>query len=264
MPDLITQDTQPLILVVDDEAAQQLLLKDTLTQSGIRVIQAFNGSEALEMFNQHHPDLILMDINMPIMDGLKACTLIRQLERGKDIPIIMITGENNPQHIQQAFDMEATDFITKPVNWPTLSLRVRYLLKASEAFKALRLNEKRYQQIVTVSSDWVWEMDENLRFSYFSKGLGDVSSKASNFALGKIRQQLTSKTEQAKPHWKNHLADLKNKLEFRNFQYEISLPDNEKQIFQISGTPIFDTNGKFLGYRGIGRNVTKREKISQA
>ncbi|MCK4711004.1 MAG: response regulator, partial [Gammaproteobacteria bacterium] len=147
------------ILIVDDDPAQRLLLKETLLQIGLTVREAVNGLEALGMSQQYLPEIILMDIKMPVMDGLEACSRIRKLPDGKDVPIVLITGLEDHESIKQAFSVDATDFITKPVNWAILNHRVRYLLKASKAFRALRQSEIRLSDAQRIAELGHWEWD---------------------------------------------------------------------------------------------------------
>lgn len=270
MSENFQQQKQPLALVVDDEASQRILLENTLIQAGLSAKLAENGEEALDLFNSYSFDIVLMDIDMPVMDGLEACSKIRSLPQGKDIPIVLITGLDDHESITKAFELDATDFITKPVNWPILVHRIRYLIKASDTLDSLvksetrlRESEQRYRQISSISSDWVWEMDENLRINYLSDGLYNISRRAASFALGKTRQQLVTEAELSKPYWKKHLSDLECKREFRDFQYEFIDPDGNILNYQISGAPVFDQNGHFQGYRGTGSNVTERVKAAQ-
>ena len=151
---------QELILVVDDDSAIRLLMREVLQQAGLAIIEARNGSEALELFEQQQPDLILLDVKMPIMDGYQVCSHIRQSETGSETPIIMITGLEDDDSIEKAYQVGATDFITKPVVWTILSHRVRYLLRAAKAFQALRLNEDRLIQAQQVArlGNWEWDL----------------------------------------------------------------------------------------------------------
>ncbi len=154
---------KPLILVVDDDAAIRLLMNEALSQAGLLVVEAKNGAEALDIFAQQSPDLLLLDVKMPKMDGYEVCAKIRQRDDGKETPIIMVTGLEDNDSIEQAYQAGATDFITKPVIWTILSHRVRYLLRAGKAFKALRLNEERLLQAQRVASlgNWEWDITNN-------------------------------------------------------------------------------------------------------
>jgi len=133
-----------------------------------------------------------------------------------------------------------------------------------ETEKTLVESEDRFRQIAQVSSDWVWEMDENLRFSYFSESFTPFTQVEPSELLGKTREEFTSPAELAKPEWQVHLKVLDNHQEFRNFQYEFVNPSSSNWFFSISGTPNFDGQGKFLGYRGTGSNITEKIKAERA
>jgi two-component system KDP operon response regulator KdpE len=99
------------ILVVDDEPQIRRVLHATLSSSGYDVIEAKNGQEAVEMVIRERPDLILMDVNMPVMSGLEACSKIRLSFPG---PIIMVTVRNSEQDKIRALDSGADDYLVKP------------------------------------------------------------------------------------------------------------------------------------------------------
>jgi two-component system cell cycle sensor histidine kinase/response regulator CckA len=125
---------EPLkVLIVDDEATMRLLARATLENNGFTVAEAEDGQEALAIFKSFHPNLILMDVLMPRLDGFATCMALRQLPRGEHVPIVMITGLDDLNSINRAYDAGATDFITKPINWPLLGHRLRYVLRASQA-----------------------------------------------------------------------------------------------------------------------------------
>jgi signal transduction histidine kinase len=143
---------QPLILVVDDEMTIRLLVRNALEHAGFAVEEATNGREALAAFQQLKPDLVLLDVVMPEMDGFSACVALRQLPEGAHIPILMLTGLDDEASINRAYKVGATDFVTKPINWVLLGHRVRYLLRASRAFVAVRENEEILRQEAQVSA----------------------------------------------------------------------------------------------------------------
>ena len=99
------------ILVVDDEPQIRRVLRTTLPGNGYDVILAKDGQEAIEMVMREHPDLILLDVNMPGMSGLEACSKIRLSFTG---PIIMVTVRNSEQDKILAFDSGADDYLVKP------------------------------------------------------------------------------------------------------------------------------------------------------
>lgn len=155
---------QPLVLTVDDDATVNLLVQAALEQAGFRVEQAENGPAGLERFEQLHPDVVLMDVMMPGMDGFAVTTELRRRPGGGRIPILMMTGLNDHESIDRAFDAGATDFITKPINFPLLVYRVRYLLRASSAMNRLRESERRLAtaQRIARLGHWDWLPGEDI------------------------------------------------------------------------------------------------------
>ena len=121
----------PLVLIVDDEVTSRLLTRGALEQAGFSVEERENGEQALMAFKQLLPDIVISDVMMPVMDGFTFCKELRLLPDGKLVPVLMITGLEDVESIQQAYDVGATDFITKPFNWLVLCHRVRYMLRAS-------------------------------------------------------------------------------------------------------------------------------------
>ncbi len=148
-----------LILVADDEATQRLLTKQALIAAGFDVVEAHNGEVALDVYEQQRPDLILLDVKMPKIDGFTVCARIRKMVDGTEVPIIMVTGLDDIESLERSYQSGATDFITKPVVWETLSHRVRYLLRAGNAIRSLRRSETRLMQAQQVAKMGSWDWD---------------------------------------------------------------------------------------------------------
>src|ERR1043165_208938 len=124
---------QPIrILVVDDDFATRLLASEALLAAGFAPIEAEDGREALDRFDRTSPDAILLDINMPGIDGYEVCRRIRMRPGGAATSILVMTATEDVDAVQRAFAAGATDFLTKPLNLPLLSHRVRYMLRAAE------------------------------------------------------------------------------------------------------------------------------------
>ena len=151
-------NSTPRILVVDDDNGARRLTRATLKRAGFDVVEAEDGQQALDVVRAGMPDLILLDVSMPVMDGFTACAELRARPDGDAVPVMMMTGLDDVQSIEHAFRVGATDFITKPINWPILAHRVRYMLRASAAISALHENERRLSnaQRIGEMGDWVW------------------------------------------------------------------------------------------------------------
>jgi DNA-binding response OmpR family regulator len=123
----------PLVLLVDDDEAARILTEIALTNAGFRVVQAENGKDALDVFRVEHPDIVLLDVNMPVMDGFEACRELRKLPGGESVPVLMVTGNEDVGSINRAYEIGATDFLIKPSNWEIIVQRVRDMLRAARA-----------------------------------------------------------------------------------------------------------------------------------
>lgn len=141
-----TPSSPPLALVVDDDNSLRFLIRQILEMAGMRVEEATNGVQALECFQQYHPDIVLLDVLMPRQNGFDTCAAIRRLPEGTHTPVLLMTGFDDMQSISRAYEVGATDFIAKPWQVLILSQRVRYMLRASQTLAALRLSETHLAQ----------------------------------------------------------------------------------------------------------------------
>ncbi len=139
---------QPHVLVIDDEPMITVLVVKALTASGIKAITASSGEEGLRLYQEQGADAILLDVVMPGgMDGFTTCAKLRELPDSQNIPILIMTGTDDLQSINHAYEVGATDFITKPINLALLGHRVRYMLRSSETTKHLVESEQRLHQL---------------------------------------------------------------------------------------------------------------------
>ena len=116
------------ILVVDDEALLVKGIRVNLQSEGYQVITGSDGLEALSLVQAEHPDLVILDVMMPNMDGMTACGKIREFS---DVPIILLTAKTDDMDKLMGFDHGADDYITKPFNILELKARIRALLRRS-------------------------------------------------------------------------------------------------------------------------------------
>ena len=135
------------ILVCDDDLTTRILMKATLASDTIEVFEAENGKQAIQQFEKHNPALLLLDVSMPEMNGFEVCEFIRAHKKGKHIPIIMVTGSDDLESIHKSYAIGATDFIAKPIKWPILGERVKYILQASQAFADLVTQKQELHQL---------------------------------------------------------------------------------------------------------------------
>lgn len=117
------------ILVVDDDAGQRMLTRAALEAAGYVVEEADRGDTGLEMAKQLRPDLLLLDVMMPGLDGFQVCEAVRATPEISHIPAVLVTALEDTESINRGFDAGATDFLTKPIVWPLLGFRVQFVLR---------------------------------------------------------------------------------------------------------------------------------------
>ncbi len=137
---------QSTVLIVDDNPQNVELLQAFLETLPVKLVTAIDGQDALEKVEQHHPDLILLDIMMPRMSGFQVCRKLKGDAKTRDIQILMVTALNELGDIEQASECGTDDFVSKPINKFELLTRVKSLLRVrhlqSELERALTyLNE---------------------------------------------------------------------------------------------------------------------------
>ena len=154
------------ILVVDDEALLVKGIRFNLMNEGYDVITGSDGLEAVQMVQEHHPDLAVLDVMMPNMDGMTACAKIREFS---DIPIIMLTAKTDDMDKLMGFEHGADDYLTKPFNILELKARIRALLRrAGASEKKVTGNELVIGNI---------RLDLDARNAYQGNTLADLTAK---------------------------------------------------------------------------------------
>ncbi|MBL4667604.1 MAG: PAS domain S-box protein [Sneathiella sp.] len=130
------------------------------------------------------------------------------------------------------------------------------------ATEALKLSEERFRGFADAASDWYWEMDEELRFSYVSEAACENAGMKREEMLGVRRSQLVT-CEEDQENWNRHLQDLQDRKSFKDFCYSFVRGDGQIRYWEVSGKPYFNQTGEFLGYRGIGRDVTESRILEE-
>lgn len=160
---LVAQDhaaRRPVLLAVDDDATGLMLTREFFQPRGYEVLTAEDGTQALTLLLKHTPDIILLDILMPGLDGYEVCRRIRQTPHLRDIPVIVLTALDDPASEEEAYRIGAWDFVSKPVHWPGLLHRVQYALRAARAMGAERA-ANRLTRVINRSPNEVLIFDAN-------------------------------------------------------------------------------------------------------
>jgi diguanylate cyclase len=130
---MTTPAVKPIAIIADDEETGRLLLAESVEQAGLAPLMFDNGTEALEAALSYGAAIVLLDVEMPGLDGYAVCRRLRGDPRFTTTPIVMVTGHEDSAAITLAFDAGATDFVSKPVNWALLPRRLEYILRNAAA-----------------------------------------------------------------------------------------------------------------------------------
>jgi diguanylate cyclase len=120
-------------IIADDEELGRVLLAESVAEVGLEAVSFDNGTQAFHAALARQPSIVLLDVDMPGMDGFEVCRRLRSEPRFDTVPIVMVTGHEDSAAITSAFEAGATDFISKPVNWALLPRRLEYILRNAAA-----------------------------------------------------------------------------------------------------------------------------------
>ncbi|WP_298038331.1 ATP-binding protein [uncultured Desulfuromonas sp.] len=259
---------------MDDDSSMRLVMAAALEKAGFRVCEADNGRVALAVVEERCPDLVVLDVVMPELDGFATCRALRERYSGEHLPILMVTGLDDIDAIHQAFEVGATDFIAKPINWTVLGYRVRYLLRASAMTRELEKSEAnlkialaeaeaardRIDGILKSVVDGLVVTDARYRIVLMNRAaedllgvrLSDVIDCSVNDAIriDALRDQLLGKRKE-----RGGKTDL---------EFQLRLPGRDKEQFiQARSGDVLNCEGGHRGTITILRDITREREVDQ-
>lgn len=260
------------ILIVDDQDANVLLLEQMLLDAGYQHITTTTNPRTVCLLHRtHHYDLILLDLQMPEMDGFDVMKCLKTIEIEGYLPVLAITAQ--PGHKLRALQAGAKDFVAKPFDLLEVLTRIHNMLEVrllhqklanynkmlektvQERTAELRASEARFKSFTELSSDWYWEQDTEGKFTEVSGPVFEMLGIEVNEMLGKCDTVLAgwNATEYSVLH-----ANILSRRPFLDLVYSRTRNDGSPQYLQVSGEPVFDSGSRFIGYRGIGMDITDR------
>jgi PAS domain S-box-containing protein len=258
------------ILIVDDQEANVMLLEQMLLNEGYsNITMTQHPREVYALHEQHRFDLILLDLQMPDMDGFEVIEALKKIEHASYLPVLVITAQ--PAHKLRALKAGAKDFVSKPFDFVEVQTRIYNMLevrllyrkldehnrvleqKVLERTAQLRQSEARFQRFTELSSDWYWEQDAAGRLTQFSGPVEEMLGIGNSASIEELAAAGWNTQERATLDTR-----IANRQPFLDFIYSRTLPDARVQYLQVSGEPMFDAASTFVGYRGIGLDVSER------
>lgn len=255
---------KPLILVVDDELSARLLMHATLEEGGFDVVEAGTVQQALALFAACLPDLVMLDVMLPDGDGVDLCGRLRKMPGGRDVPIAMVTGVHDDISIRRAYQCGATDFITKPISWGTVSNRTRYLLRSHLAMRELALAAARSRlsaKVFEASNDAILICDQQNRIVSVNRAFEAITGYVASEVLGEDPALLFADVA-SRIHYQTMWDELAN-----NGSWQGELPGRRKNgdtypaWFSMSLSR--DAEGQPEHYIAIFADITERKAQEQ-
>jgi signal transduction histidine kinase/DNA-binding response OmpR family regulator len=257
------QENRRVVWIVDDDKIALAVAKNVLATQGFQVVTFSDPADAMEAMVGGVPDIIVLDVNMPGLDGFEFCSQLRESDIAADVPVLMATSLDDPGSINRAYAAGATDFATKPLNWAIESHRLLYMLRSAETAKLLKARE---QETRLAKEDW------ERTFNSFSDVVTLLSPD-----LKIIRANSATVSALQKPleniigaHCYQMFADsgtpCPNCPVLRTIQTEESASSEQRYRnpgadFLVSSAPVTDKDGRLLHVVHLARDMTEQKQL---
>ena len=259
-----------LLLVVDDDMMMRLLMRETLEAGGFEVVEAVNGTEALAVFDEVRPAAVLMDVEMPVMDGFTACTALRKRSDAQHTPVMMVTGLDDLDSINYAYEVGATDFIAKPINWPVLSHRVRYMLRSSRTVVELahtvrKLHQSqasltKAQRIARLGN---WDFDVVSGTLSWSEGIYNILDSPQKVVIPSFEAFLAWVHKEDRELVAKWFCEALATGQVSNLNYRIIRRDGSPQHILQQAEATMDESGLVVNLSGTLQDITERQQSEE-
>lgn len=254
----ISASEKPLILVVDDDEMQRFLIGESLEAEGFRVELAKDGAAAIERSEALRPDVILLDVVMPGLDGFAVCNALRAGPFGDELSIVMVTGRDDLESIARAYDAGATDFIAKPINWTLLRHRIRYVYRASNTLKQLKASEARLaeaQRIAQLGS-WEWVVrSDDFRCSTEVLKIFGLPASSGTLSLNKLLERICPDDRMGV---EAALQNLGTSSRILATEFRLQAADKSEKVIEVHAEVDDDLTEGHQVFKGTFQDVTER------
>jgi len=262
------------ILIVDDQEVNVSLLEQLLGEAGYTsVASTMKPQEVCALHRKNRYDLILLDLQMPGMDGFQVMEGLKTNVADGYLPVIVLTAQ--PGHKLRALQAGAKDFISKPFDLIEVKTRIHNMLEVRLLYRKLenynvvlenavlertaelRESEARYRSLTELASDWYWEQDETGTFTRVS---GPVLEMLGIQVPPLVGEPARVQAAGWNPAEREALqATIAARQPFLDFAFSRVNPDGSRQQFRVSGEPMFNRSSRFIGYRGIGVELSAKK-----
>ncbi len=279
-----------IVLLVDDSITNLMAFSDYLTENAPHydLVTANNGVEALVKVEKYTPDIILLDVMMPEIDGFETCRRLKRNPQTQDIPVIFMTSLADTVDKIKGLSLGAVDYVTKPFQKEEFLARLNTHLTISRLRKKLqvqndwlqkeieerrqaenalakrnqelRRSELRFHDMVMSLSDWAWEMDRHFCFTYSSGRTVELLGYQVEEVLGRTPFQFMDVREATQ-----YEEQLSNLLQVQacivDIECTLRHQDGHPVYLQSNGVPILDEDHRLIGFRGASKDITAQKQL---
>jgi predicted signal transduction protein with EAL and GGDEF domain/DNA-binding response OmpR family regulator len=258
-PPFAAQDPthQPRVLLVDDDEVNLLLTTVALRDRGFLITEATSGERALELVLDWMPDMVVLDAQMPGLDGFDTCRRLRAMAGFEQVPVLMLTGLDDDASIARAYQAGATDFFVKSTHWSLLTERLNFLLRNSRTRIELERSKARLaraQDLARMGS-FDWRRSEP-GLAMQPEGLRVFGLPA--MELVSIRRLLRMVRNDDRGAFLEVLRDQLRTSSVLALDINIEQYEHHERVIHLEAEPEFNEQGHCIGYTGIVQDVTDR------
>ncbi len=262
LPNVDIASSSGTVVVADDDAATRLLIRAALEQDGWTVEEATDGAHACEAVQRVQPAIVLLDVSMPKLDGFEACARLRTLPSGRHIPVMMITGMDDQESIRRAYEVGATDFLSKPISFTILRQRVGYMHRAEQNSRDLRNERDFVSAVVDHCAALVLILDPMGRITRFNESC----ERASGLALGEVQGRLVWDVLSSPEEQERERATFERLIFERGTSHyggTWTTKDGNRREIAWSNSVLLDSDGEVEHVVCTGLDITDRNQAEQ-
>lgn len=254
--------TSRTALIADDDAGMRLVVRTALEQDGWNVEEAGDGRQVCSIAEQLQPDIVLLDVAMPELNGLEACAKLRTLPGGAHIPVLMITGMDDQESIVRAYEAGATDFLSKPVNFMILRQRVQYMYRARQASRALQNERDFVSAVVDTAAALVLILSPDGQILRFNSSCERASGlSVDDVRFKKVWDVLVCSEE--RDHERMMFDRIISERDTRHYEGSWTAADGGKREIAWSNAVLVDDDGAVEHVVCTGLDITERNEAEE-
>ncbi|MBN2160323.1 MAG: PAS domain S-box protein [Spirochaetes bacterium] len=258
------------ILIIDDEVINLDFFQSCLSSAGYNVITGNSGKKGIELFNRERPDLVLLDVMMPVMDGIETARVIRQDVTSLHVPIIFISAVvTDTLSKVKAMDLGASDYIIKPVDDDELCSKIRASLRTKNLYEELlatqnllQTSKNKYKNILESIQEGYCEVDLKGNMTFFNDSACRMFGYPRKKFMGmNYREYTTIKT--AEKMYEKFNAIFRTGKQSDLIDCEIIRGDGSIGILELTADLMLDGDSRPVGFYGIARDVTEKKRAEK-